>query len=111
MARKRTSVMLLTLSGQWSVEEGYERLGMKRTRFQDLRRRMLKAAVFALEGGVSGRPRRVVEPESEELRGLRSELDQVAHELARTRAQLDVAESSAGEAVKRRREQQRERRP
>ena len=30
VARERAKVMLLTLGGQWSVRDGYERLGMKR---------------------------------------------------------------------------------
>lgn len=102
--------MLLTLSGQWSVREGYERLGIGRTRFQDLRHRMLKAAVFALEGGVAGRPRRGVDGSSKELSHLRVEVEQLTCELKQARAQLDVAACGLGEAVERRREQRLERR-
>ena len=39
-ARERTKVILLTLTQEASVQAGYEQLGMGRTRFQDLRRRM-----------------------------------------------------------------------
>jgi hypothetical protein len=103
-------VILLTLSGQWSVAEGYARLGMKRTRFQDLRRRMLTAAVLSLEGGVAGRPRRLEERVPREIAELRCEVDQLQLELSRTRAQLDVAECGVSKAVNRRRAQQLKRR-
>ena len=103
-ARERATVMLLTLASQWSVREGYERLGMRRTRFQDLRRQMLEAAVGALEGGVAGRPRRIVENESRRIGGLRVALEETRQELERVRAQLDIAESGAGEAVRERRD-------
>lgn len=103
-ARERMTVMLLTLAGQWSVREGYERLGMRRTRFQDLRRQMLEAAVGALEGGVAGRPRRIVQSESRRIGRLRVALEETRQELGRVRAQLDIAESGAGEAARARRE-------
>jgi len=103
-ARERATVMLLTLARQWSVREGYERLGMRRTRFQDLRRQMLEAAVGALEGGVAGRPPRIVRNESRRISRLRLALEETKHELRRVRAQLLIAESGAGEAVRERRE-------
>ena len=54
MARERAKVMLLTLGGGWSVHDGLARLGVSRTRFQDLRRTMLRAAVSALEERPAG---------------------------------------------------------
>jgi hypothetical protein len=53
-ARERTKVMLLTLSVPWSVRDGCERLGIRLTRFQDLRRRMIEGAVQGLERGPAG---------------------------------------------------------
>ena len=99
-ARERAKVMLLTLSGRWSVRDGYERLGMGRTRFQDLRRHMLGAAVCALEGGVAGRPRQVADRESSRVDRLRTQVEELIHELGRVRAKLDIAESGVGEAVR-----------
>jgi len=98
-ARERTKVMLMTLSGPWSVRDGYERLGIRRTRFQDLRRRMIKGAVQALERGPAGRPPRTTDdtgPESQEVRRRVVELE---HELRRMQAALDIARSGAGGAV------------
>ena len=97
-ARERTKVMLLTLSGQWSVRDGYERLGMGRTQFQKLRRRMLEGAVGALEPGLAGRPRARTRrrESSHELRALE-------HTLQIARAQVDIFDCGLGEVPRVRR--------
>jgi hypothetical protein len=98
-ARERTKVMLLTLVGPWSVCQGYQRLGIRRTRFQDLRRRMLQGAVRAVEQGPVGRPARPRPVASRELRQLRRRVVELEHELHRTQTELDIARSGAGAAV------------
>jgi hypothetical protein len=98
-ARERTKVILLTLARESSVQTGYERLGMGRTRFQDLRRRMIEGAVQALEERPAGRPRRRRERDGSELQELRGRLVELELELLRTRAELDVARSGAAAAV------------
>ena len=98
-ARERTKVILLTLTRQSSVQAGYERLGLGRTRFQDLRRRMLEGAVQALEERPVGRPRCPREREVSELRELRGRIVELEHELRRTRVELEIARSRAGDAV------------
>ncbi len=98
MARERTKVMLLTLCGQWSVRNGYERLGMRRTQFQKLRRRMLEGAVRALEPGPSGRPRARARP-----RETSSETQALEHTLRVARAQVDILNSGLGEVPRVRR--------
>ena len=98
-ARERTKVVLLTLGGQWSVSDGYERLGMKRTRFQDLRRRMLEAAVGALEDGLAGRPRKRQASESRRLARLRRQVADLTHELQLARTQLELFACWLGPAI------------
>jgi len=98
-ARERTKVILLTRARESSVQTGYERLGMGRTRFQDLRRRMIEGAVQALEERPAGRPRRRRERDGSELQELRGRLVELEQELLRTRAELDVARSGAAAAV------------
>jgi hypothetical protein len=97
-ARERTKVMLLTICGDWSVRDGFERLGMGRTQFQKLRRRMLEGAVRALEPGLAGRPRaRVLSDDSaHEKRALE-------HTLRIARAQVDILDSGLGEVPRVRR--------
>jgi hypothetical protein len=98
-ARERTKVILLTLTQEASVQAGYEQLGMGRTRFQDLRRRMLEGAVQALEERPVGRPRCPREREVSELQELRGRLVELEHELRRTRVELEIARSGAAAAV------------
>jgi hypothetical protein len=109
-ARERAKVMLLTISGQWSVRDGYERLGLGRTRFQDLRRRMLAAAVASLEPGAVGRPRGPSLREPKRVLRLRGEVAELTNELSRLRTLLDLSESGVGAAVGRRKAQLDERR-
>lgn len=95
LARERLTVMLLTLSRQWTVEEGCRRLGMKRTRFQDLRRRVLQAGAEALEGGVRGRPRNVQRQVDES--GLDREVSQLRRRLRVARTQVDIFDCGLGD--------------
>ena len=101
-ARERTKVILLTLARHWSVQDGCERLGVGRTRFQDLRRRMLCGATRALEEGAAGRPRQLEDRESHEMRALRGHIAELERALHRSEAELDIARSEAGRAVERR---------
>jgi DNA-binding HxlR family transcriptional regulator len=78
-ARERAQAILRTLAQKWSVQAGCRCLGVGRTRFQDLRQRMLGAAVA--------------------LSMLRRRLAELEQELRRTQAELDVARSEAGAAV------------
>jgi hypothetical protein len=98
-ARERTKVLLMTLAGPWSVCQGYQRLGIRRTRYQDLRRRMLEGAVRALEQGPVGRPPRPRPVAIRELQQLRRRVVELEHELRCTQAELEIARSDAGAAV------------
>jgi len=101
-ARERVKVMLLTLAGQWSVQDGLDRLGLSRTRFQTLRRRMLQGALVALEPGAAGRPRSVAPPEDARVHVLRCELNHLKRELRLARVSLEIAEGPVAAAVQRR---------
>jgi len=98
-ARERTKVILLTLSGGWSVQQGLDRLGLSRTRFQDLRRRLLEGAAHAVEGRPVGRPRREEHVDPETVEAMRWAIRQLKHELRSARAQLAIARSGAAQAV------------
>jgi hypothetical protein len=98
-ARERAKVILLTLAGKCSVQSGCRQLGVGRTRLQDLRRRLLEAAVRVLEERAAGRPRIRVGRTCRQLATLRRRLVGLEHELRRTQAELDIARSEAGMAV------------
>lgn len=98
-ARERTKAILNTLSGQESVEDGCARLGIGRTRFQELRERMLEGAVAALEERPAGRPRCRVEERCPEREAPRRCVAELESELRHARAELLIARSGVGEAV------------
>lgn len=95
VARERTTVMLLTLSGQWEVRDALERLSLSRTRFQVLRQRMLSAAVRALEPGAMGRPRRVGERAS----GCGKRVAALRQEIRLLRTRLELSEGPAAATI------------
>lgn len=109
VARERVRVILLTLSGQWSVADGMERLSISRSRFQGLRRRMLAGALRALEPGVRGRPPRRRPARSTEMEHLHAENEGLRLELRMARTSLELSEGPAGAAVRRRLREQLER--
>ena len=102
-ARERAEVILSTLGRQRSVDEACICLGIGRTRFQDLRRRLLVAAVRALEERAAGRPRLPRDPDDAEKRALRLRVAELEGELHLLRTELELATSAAGPAVARRR--------
>jgi len=96
-ARERATVILRTLSREWSVQAGCVRLGVGRTRFQDLRQRLLLSAVNALEERAAGRPRKpTAHGQRKSLLGTVAELE---HELARAKTELEIARGAAAKAV------------
>jgi hypothetical protein len=101
-ARERTKIVLLTLAGHWTVKDALALLGIGRTRFQDLRRALLEAAVAALEPGVAGRPARARRKAERELRDLRAEVAAMTQELRILRAQVDLHERGLGDKMPRR---------
>jgi len=98
-ARERTKVILLTVCGQWSVQAGFERLGVSRTRFQDLRRRMLDGAAHAVEERPAGRPRRARRVDPAYVEAMRAGIDALKYEIRSLQAQLTIARSGAADAV------------
>ena len=90
-ARERAKTILDTLTRTVSVEAGCRTLKVGRTRFQDLRRRMLAAAVTALEEKPGGRPRVPIDPVCKRLTSMRHTIAGLEYELRKTEVQLDLA--------------------
>lgn len=102
LARERVKAVLLTLSGQWSVKDALNRLSISRTRFQDLRRRMLKSALCALEPVPLGRPAKAGASRDPERVGLEQEIESLKLDLRLVRTSLELSEGPAAQAVRRR---------
>ena len=90
-ARERAETILATLARTMSVEAGCRNLKIGRTRFQDLRNRMLAAAVCALEEQPGGRPRVPIDPMCKQLTSVRQKIAGLEYELRKAEVHLDLA--------------------
>ena len=102
-ARGRLKVVLRTLFNETSVRDGCAKLGVGRTRFQDLRRRMLEYAGVSLEARAPGRPRRRREPVAKMEAQLEHRVVELEHVVLRLEAELDLARSGMAAVVTARR--------
>ena len=102
-ARDRLKVILRTLFHEMSVREGCAQLGVGRTRFQDLRGRMLRYAGVSLEARAPGRPRRLRRPEAKVEARLQHRVVELEHDVLRLEAELDLARRGVAEVVAARR--------
>jgi len=92
-AKERMRVILETVSGEKSVDEACEVLGIGKTAFHELRNRALQAALGDLEPKPVGRPAREVPPEQAELERLKAENERLRDDLevAYVREELALA--------------------
>jgi len=102
-ARGRMKVILRTLLNELSVRDGCAELGVGRTRFQDLRGRMLQYAGASLEARVPGRPRRLRRPAAKVEAGLQHRVVELEHEVLRLEVELDLARRGVADVVAARR--------
>jgi hypothetical protein len=73
-AKERAKVVLETIAGTCRVQEACQRLGISEPRFEQLRTRMLQAAVDRLEPRAAGRPARQLSPAEQRIRTLEAEV-------------------------------------
>lgn len=84
MEKARLRAILQTLSGELSVDEACERLGIQRAYFQELRERALQGALVALQPLRPGRPPRAA------TAGEQAELERLRHEKAALEDELEI---------------------
>lgn len=92
--KRRLRVILSTLSGQLSVAEACDELGIGPTYFAVLRTRVLRGALVALAPLPVGRPPRAAATVTEaEAEALRRQIVDLTRENTILRARMEVAES------------------
>ncbi|MBZ5640330.1 MAG: helix-turn-helix domain-containing protein [Acidobacteriia bacterium] len=90
--KRRLRVVLETLSGERSVESACEELGVSPSRFHELRREALQAALDGLAPGASGRPKRKgPEGDSQRLEALERENEDLRFELQAAFVRTEIA--------------------
>lgn len=102
-AKRRLRVVLETVRGERSVEDACAILGIGSTRFEELRKRALEAAVSALESRPAGRPAAALMVESGAVVRLQQEVEELkaAVLLAHVREELAIGLPHRGREKKR----------
>lgn len=90
-AKERLKTILETLTGETSVLEAVERLGVSESRFYKLRDEALKAGLSTVEPSRRGRPPARRSAEAEEIERLREEAKELRKELEKERVRAVLA--------------------
>jgi transposase-like protein len=90
-AKRRLRLVLETLSGERSIESACEELGVSASRFHELRRGALQAALDGLAPSASGRPKREVEVDPERQKALEQENKDLLFELQASMVRTELA--------------------
>ena len=90
-AKQRLEAILATLSGQLTVSEACQQLGIKDAMFHRLRARVLQAGLSDLEPRPRGRPRHVPTPAEQENQRLEEEVADLQQQLEFAELRRDVA--------------------
>jgi hypothetical protein len=90
-AAERLKTILRTMSGDLTIAEACERLGVSESRFHQMRDRALAGAAGSLESRPPGRPRKEASREESELESLRREVRELREELVYSRARAVLA--------------------
>lgn len=90
--KRRLKIVLETLSGALSVEQACEELGVSASRFHELRRDALQAALDGLTPGSSGRPKHAdVPPDAEHVKVVERENAELKRELLASYVRTEIA--------------------
>jgi transposase-like protein len=90
--KQRLRIVLETLSGERSVESACAELGVGPSRFHELRREALQAALDGLSPGASGRPKRKgPEEDPKRLEALERENEELRIELQAAFVRTEIA--------------------
>jgi len=90
-AKRRLRIVLETLSGERSVEEACADLGVSASRFHEMRREALQAALDGLAPGASGRPKRPAEVDPGRQAALEHENKELRLELQGSLVRTEIA--------------------
>jgi hypothetical protein len=92
-ALARLKVVLETITGDKTMEEACQALGLHKTRLFELRLEALQAAAVALEPAPLGRPPQVAGPEAARVAQLEQRIDELEVELEAARLRVELAQT------------------
>ena len=93
VTKARAKAILATISGELTVAQACEAIGVSKTRFEMLRSQMLEAAVQGLQPGKPGRPRTRPSVESDgRVKELSAKVASLERDLHRSELALEISE-------------------
>lgn len=90
-AKRRLRVILETVAGERDVAEACEELGIGKTAFFELRRKVLQASLTDMEPKPVGRPRKELSAEEAETARLRDENERLRTDLEISQVREEIA--------------------
>jgi hypothetical protein len=90
-ARKRMQVFLQTISGELTVAQACEQLGLSEARFRELREQIVQAAVSSLEPKAPGRPPQQKSPEQQRIEELEAQVQELKIDLRASQIRAEIA--------------------
>jgi hypothetical protein len=93
LAKQRLEGILATITGELSIPEACQQLGISEARLYQLRTEVLEAALSCLEPRPAGRPPRVESAESQQVAQLKGQLEDAQWELKAVEVRAVVAEA------------------
>ena len=91
IARERLEAIVRTLSGEWTLEEACEHLGVGRSWFCEMRSRFLRESAPLLEPRRPGPPPRVETEAERNTKELRQRLDELQIEVEAAQVREEIA--------------------
>ena len=87
--KRRLEIILETLTGETTIAEACEELGIGESRFHDLRKMALEGALEAMRPGYTGRPRKD-RPSPEQIDEMRRKIEDLEQELRKEQTRTEV---------------------
>jgi transposase-like protein len=94
--RARLRVLLETITGEKTMEEACQALGIQKTQLFKLRSRVLEAGAAALEPQPIGRPPHTAGPEAARIAELEKQIEEMHMELEAARLRVELAQALPG---------------
>jgi hypothetical protein len=91
LEKARLKAILATITGELSVQEACEQLGIRRARFAELRHKALLGACTSLAPGRPGRPRQYDAEDNLRVTELEAEVDELGRELRTAAVRTELA--------------------
>jgi hypothetical protein len=89
--KRRTKIVLQTLTEEISVDEACRRLSLGRSRFHELRQEILEGAIAGARPGRPGRPRKKVSAEQRKIQRLEGRVRELQEELQLSLLRTELA--------------------